>query len=375
MVVEQKLRLPFINTFPVQIQMSILSNSSGNGYDVYFSADRGMFHRFHIGLKPDDVAELNAELQETIERVADDFMEEGAHYDAFLRLLEKGSFAFKRIFADNGLRNFLSDILKRDAVVQIVSDGFFVPWELLYDGSLENTLDISRFWGMRTIISRSIIQDDRPGDFIPPVIQSSRPHVGLIAYRNLEHVAKKEIRLLQQLHRNKQIQLSFLHAMSREQREKGLTGFGQFLRKNVQIVHLACHAYEQKPLSQSYLLVSDDFSITMQDFFVREFDIKYHPFVILNACLTGTINPLHTSSWAAEFWKRGARGVLATEFHVPDLFGATFVEELYKHLLAGEPIGEALVATRRYFWERYRNPLGLAYALYSSPEIRIAHPQ
>ena len=179
--------------------------------------------------------------------------------------------------------------------------------------------------------------------------------------------------MLQQLHKNKQIQLSFLHSMSREQREKGLAGFGQFLRKNVQIVHLACPAYEQKPISQSYLLVSDDFSVTLQDFFVREFQITYNPFVILNACLTGTMNPLQTYSWAAEFWKRGARGVLATEFHVPDLFGAAFVEELYKHLLAGKPVGEALVAARRYFWEQYGNPLGLAYALYSSPEIRIAN--
>src|SRR5579883_2069109 len=122
MVVEQKLRLPFTNTFPVQIQMSILSNSSGSGFDVYFSADRGIFHRFHIGLKPADVAELNAELQETIERVANDFMEEGSHHDAFLTLVEKGNFAFKWIFADNRLRNFLSDILRSDAVVQIVSD-------------------------------------------------------------------------------------------------------------------------------------------------------------------------------------------------------------------------------------------------------------
>ncbi|HET9919961.1 MAG TPA: hypothetical protein VFQ30_08990, partial [Ktedonobacteraceae bacterium] len=131
MVVEQKLRLPFTGNFPVQIQMSIFASSSGNGYDVYFSADMGMFHRFHIGLKPDDVAELNAELQETVERVAGNLMEEDTHSEAFLALVEKGSFAYKRIFADNGLRKLLSNTLKRDAIVQIVSDGFFVPWELL----------------------------------------------------------------------------------------------------------------------------------------------------------------------------------------------------------------------------------------------------
>ena len=134
MAVEQKLRLPFTNTFPVQIQISIFSNSGGNGYDLYFSADRGIFHRFHIGLRPNDVAELNAELQETVERVANDFMAEDTHRDAFVTLVEKGSFAFKRIFADGGLRKLLIDTLRWSAVVQIVSDSFFVPWELLYDG-------------------------------------------------------------------------------------------------------------------------------------------------------------------------------------------------------------------------------------------------
>jgi len=63
--------------------------------------------------------------------------------------------------------------------------------------------------------------------------------------------------------------------------------------------------------------------------------------------------------------------VLATEFHVPDWFAATFIEKLYDELLQGKPIGEALLTTRRHFWESENNPLGLGYALYSSPSIRI----
>ncbi len=142
--------------------------------------------------------------------------------------------------------------------------------------------------------------------------------------------------------------------------------------EKLQIVHLACHACEMKPLSESYLLVSDGFSITMKDFRIHEFEIKYRPFVILNACLTGTFSPLYTSNWAHVFRECGARGVLATEFHVPDAFAAAFTEELYSHFLSGIPIGEALLAARHSLWEKQRNPLGLAYALYSSPMIRIA---
>jgi len=65
--------------------------------------------------------------------------------------------------------------------------------------------------------------------------------------------------------------------------------------------------------------------------------------------------------------------VLATDFHIPDDFAAAFSKELYQHLLSGKPIGEALLVTRHYFWEKQCNPLGLAYALYSSPFIRIVN--
>jgi CHAT domain-containing protein len=164
-----------------------------------------------------------------------------------------------------------------------------------------------------------------------------------------------------------------LQCSNASQPEKGFTDFGRFLQRDHHIMHLACHAREAEPVYQSYLWITDEFKISIKDFVVHEFEIKSNPFVILNACLTSVINPLHTYYWAAEFWKRGARGVLATDFHVPDSFAAAFSEELYSHLLDGEPVGEALLATRQHFWTKYNNPLGLAYALYSSPSIRIVH--
>jgi CHAT domain-containing protein len=126
-------------------------------------------------------------------------------------------------------------------------------------------------------------------------------------------------------------------------------------------------------MSESCLLISDGFSVSMEDFEVQDFEIEHKPFVILNACRSGTISPLHTSNWAVLFWKRGARGVLATEFHVPDWFAASFIERLYEQMLLRKPVGESLLATRRHFWENESNPLGLGYALYSRPSIRIAN--
>ena len=368
---EQTTRLPFTDNFPVQVQIRITSN--GSGYEADICADWSNWYRFRIGLKPQDIAELNSELQQAIEQVAGNIEMNSAYGDALSRLAEKGSFAFKRIFAEGAPRDAISSALRRSATIQFSSEDFFLPWELLYNGPLGTHMQATYFWGMRHIISRALIQEARPGDLEPPVIQVARPHVGMIAYTNLEHVVKREIPALRQLHQSKRIQLSLLHAMSTSQRDKELADFGRFLRKNMQIVHFACHARKEQQIFQSYLLFSDEFPVTIEDFGVREFEIRHRPFVILNACLTGTISPLHTANWAAEFWRRGARGVLATEFHVPDWFAAAFVEELYTRLLSGKPIGEALLATRRLFSETQSNPLGLAYALYSSPSIRIAN--
>jgi hypothetical protein len=367
----KKASLPFTDNFPVQIQISIFSNNSE--YTAYVCADLGKFHCFHIGLTPQDIEELNSELQDAIEQVAASFEQNSIRGEALSRLAQKGNFAFKRVFAEGVPRETIGKALKTGATVQIAARDFAIPWELLYDGPLGAQVDASCFWGMRYIVSRALIQEARPGDLAPPIIQSARPHVGLIACSELEYVVGKEIPALKSLHERKRISLLLLRPLKVDQRYEELEYLGRFLREEeFEIIHLACHALEKKPKSQSYLLVSDNFDITIEDFGVQEFVIKHNPFVILNACLTGTISPLYTSNWAALFWGRGARGVLATELHVPDWFAAAFTEELYKHFLSGEPIGEALLATRHHFWEEDHNPLGLAYALYSSPSIRIA---
>ena len=139
------------------------------------------------------------------------------------------------------------------AIIQVTSEDFFIPWDLLYDGPLGSQVETSCFWGMQYIISRTLIREARPGDFLSPIIPS-RPHVGLVAYNELIHVAKEEIPALQRFERQGQISLSSLRSLSSSQHDKELEDFGRFLREDLQIVHLACHACEQDPLSESYLM-------------------------------------------------------------------------------------------------------------------------
>lgn len=371
MALEQKLGLPSFGDFPVDIQLTIQSNGNG-GYMGTLAAGMGKFHRFPLQLTPYDVESSNTQLQQAIEQVAYNLTTTESSGRALAQLAETGNYVFKLIFHEGPTRDLIRSALKMSRIIQISSDSFAIPWELLYDGSFTD-IDIRLFWGMNHIVARAIIQDLSTDDLVSPIIQSSRPAVGLVAYDQLEYVAQHEIPALQSLHRSKRIKLSHLAALDINRREQSFENFGRFLRQRRHLIHFACHAHELEPVDQSCLRVSDEFPISIKDFNVREFVIKGNPFIILNACLTSVIDPHSTANWPAAFLKRGVRGVLATELHIPDLFAAEFVKELYTHVLASETIGDALQATRQHFWHQQHNPLGLAYALYASPSFRIVN--
>ena len=335
--------------------------------------------RINTGLTQKDVAALNQELQQAIENTFgndDPISDNDLSY-----VLHIGLAAFHRIFPRGVARETILRALelistKPAPVIDITSEHFFVPWEILSSAALSST-DITSFWGMRYILSRTLIQENMPGYMVAPTMKASRPCIGLITCNpeELAAVTNMEIPALLTLHAQEKIQLSQLRPLDANNRNQELAYLGRFLGEELHIAHFACHAHLQDPLAFSYLRISNNFNVTMTDFFAQEFETSYHPFIILNACNTGVIHPLHTANWATLFWKCGARGVLATEFQVPDTFAATFVGELYRYFLMGEPIGEALRLARHVCWKEQHKPCGLAYALYSPAEIQIQPSQ
>jgi hypothetical protein len=376
MPIEQESSVPLTDDFSVNVQIRIYQTVSD--YVAEINADGSNWHRFHIELKPDDVGAINSDLQRAIQDVSNSFDESDGTYDdtyndSLKKLADTGNWAFNKIFLEQE-REIIRKVLKAGASIQFSSEDYFIPWELLYDGPRDDEMDVMNFWGMRHIISRALILTARPDGIVSPKIQAPCPQVGLIAYSDLKNVKNIEIPKLEELDKGKKIRLSHCPPMSSNdpnQHSKQLKTLHRFFGESMHITHLACHAdVNKEKISESCLVVSDDFPITMQDFEREEFKIKDNPFVILNACLTGIISPRHSCNWAIQFYKRGVRGVLATEFLVPDWFAAAFIEELYSNFLSGVTIGKALINTRRLFWQK-GNPLGLAYSLYAPPSIII----
>ncbi len=376
MIRERRSPISFNDNFQVAVQIRI--HKTQHGYDADLQAGLDRPHRVSIRLGHHDVESLNQELQAGIERVTNSFGDGESTTSAqdrmpyFIELARLGKYAFNTIFADGAPRQAITEALKTGSTIQFSSEEFFIPWELIYDQPVDGQkLDPFGFWGLRYVISRSIIRDYRPGDFLQPILETPRPNIGLVSCGDLTHVFAREIPTLETFRNQNQINLISLRSLDVNRHESEIKEFSRFLCQEIHVAHFACHAYQMDPLSQSYMLVDKEFAVSIRDMVLEDFHLLHNPFVILNACRSGTMNPLYASNWAAQFWDRGARGVLATEFRVPDWFAAAFIAQVYKHLLARETIGSSLLATRRHFWSSETNPLGLAYALYSSPSIQI----
>ncbi|MGO9957877.1 MAG: CHAT domain-containing protein [Solirubrobacteraceae bacterium] len=93
--------------------------------------------------------------------------------------------------------------------------------------------------------------------------------------------------------------------------------------------------------------------------------------IFLNACGTAAFHPLHATDFPTFFLKNKHLGFIGTETNVPDTVAALFSEAFYTRLLRKRPIGESVVLARRQLVRDWANPIGLLYALYADPDVRV----
>jgi hypothetical protein len=264
-------------------------------------------------------------------------------------------------------------------------------WEMLYAGTLLD-IETNQFWGFRYPIGRAFWQIPiteriqlQSGVFaaVHEGLTSSRQEVSQI--ENQLEAANKllglhlNVRLLEHLLPPENLSVEHLLALFHSEE----FDFG--------IIHLACHAESDEEALEAFLSFTahkDRLKMCLGKLLTwQEYGFLRRPFVFINACSSATPGHLlRTFSFPTEMLNFGAGGVIATACTIPDNFASAFASELYKRILGNadsssqnppQPptsnIGEALLATRRYFLEKFNNPLGLAYGLYavSNQELRF----
>src|ERR1044072_7987661 len=345
--------------YPVDIQIRI-----GRRGEMEYKAEiyaMGQWHPVSVTMSLNDPESLNEQFRKEAEAIANETewqkLQGKALQEKIRPLAEVGNSAYKQIFPNVNDRIALEDLLNKlgansSVSIQVTSEDFFLPWELIYPIDLYKPLSFNNFWGMNHIISRIIVQGSHPWGFVSNSIYSGpKITIGLLTDATLPSVASREIPFFDGLDKGGEISLIKLRPLDPTKKIQEMQEFKLFWHNSLNLAHFACHAsYENKP-NRSHIWLSDDFAISLYDMDSYDIVLNWHPLIIMNACETGILNPLYTMHFAANFLKLGARGVVATECVVPDTFAATFSKHLYERLLAGKYLGQSLLATRRALLE------------------------
>ncbi|MHB9856604.1 CHAT domain-containing protein [Streptomyces krungchingensis] len=102
-------------------------------------------------------------------------------------------------------------------------------------------------------------------------------------------------------------------------------------------------------------------------------DHPFQPFVMLNACHAGVpAEGCDPAFLGGALIRSGARGVLAPQIEMPQIFAAEYALEFLTRYLAGQhTAGEAAHIVARHFADEFHNPLGFAYALHCGMDARL----
>ncbi len=353
-------------------------SGKGNGYAGEMYSAGGQ-QSIHIKLTPDSLATLGRDLRLEMGRLSHALgSSEGktnlALNEYLPHMARLGNYAFKQIFSNTALLETIQKLRSPDqkASIQVAADSFFFPWELIYPVELNDTLSYEHFWGMNHVISHLIIQDPRHDIVGVANTPSGRPKVGLLADENIDHVAEKEILFFRMLAKSKRIDLEMFSPNHSEDRRARVHHVRAFFAKSFDIIHFACNvSYNKTTPDDSTIDLGHKWQLKLSDIEFYDLAIRGNPLIVMNTCESGNLDPLKVSGFAPTFLKRGARGVVATESDIPVATAGAFSELLYEHLLAGDTLGESLLAVRRTLWQKEQNPVGLLYSMYSPPSLII----
>lgn len=292
-----------------------------------------------------------------------------------------GRRAYQKFFNDDAQKATYqySQLLNKLAPI-FISEEVTFPWEILYEGDTEK-ISLDKIWGFNYPVARrlNLKQSNFLSEQLSPLDMLFCLHHKLLQAHKHE---KPEIEKIVRAMKGK----FYLLELSKEKPIKnGISFLKHLYQTQHNILHFACHCRACKQYADEIdaLVISiiegdssaGEIELETYNFLDVSGSFQCQPLIFLNACQSaGGFDDLRkTFNLPKEFIQRGAAAVIATACPVPDLFAAAFAQQFYKYFINQKMmIGEALCETRRYFLEKYNNPLGLAYGLYSSPYYKIA---
>lgn len=103
--------------------------------------------------------------------------------------------------------------------------------------------------------------------------------------------------------------------------------------------------------------------------------LRMRPIVVLIGCETGTAGLGFSThqTFPDVFLSKGAGAVVASDAYIEKYFGYYFGKAIMSDLANGIRLSRSVLDRRRWFLEKYNNPMGLLFSYYGSPGAKLAH--
>jgi hypothetical protein len=214
----RRIRIPSLGYFPERMHIHLRIRPSKRQYLMDIHVNGQVKERIPISITLEDLDRIAAGLHAELESLVDEHGSLEVIPQARVRLgLEKlateGYFVFLQVFKHEQTRKAILTLLSQqeNAHIQVSSEGFALPWELLYPIMPDNSLSFEHFWGFRHIISRTIVRDDAEF-YSPNILAAPQTKVGLLFYE-LPGAREIELPFFERLHANGAISLDQLPAL------------------------------------------------------------------------------------------------------------------------------------------------------------------
>lgn len=258
--------------------------------------------------------------------------------------------------------------LDRPPRVLLLTNEFYVPWELAFHSDLALDKNFPPFLNLQTEIGRWLISagiERQPTDELPydqfSVVAADYPF------------DSDQVPLEEALEEKKAL-VERHHATSIEATRDELLGLASAPPKIGRILHLALHGYSRPDLNEQSIALEDG-TLSAEGWLPVPLSGQQPvlSFVFLNACQVGTAGS-HLSQaggFPGALFNRGLSGFIAPLWDVHDTKARDFSEGFYQAVLTeGEPIGKTILRLRRKL--DYKASLTeMAYVYYGHPGMRL----
>jgi hypothetical protein len=276
-------------------------------------------------------------------------------------LLDKGRQIALAIFGVEGCNTLNNELNRMNSKrIQIYSNDFIIPWEILCTAPDENC-NINDIWGLKYIVFKYLKTSSPKQRYFKYI---GLPSFSLFSCKSLNSFESVELPYFASLD-SKFILLNEFEPVYENTHRHSMNRLCDYLRRNFNILHFSCHAYEEDNHILKYLLLKDDFKLTTLDLAAMEEScLKSEPLVVLNACTTGVSRPASIFNFPMSFYKLGARVVVATECLVEDALAAEFSKKFYQYFVQEKRnLGESVLAVRHDLM-KLNDLSGLIYSIY-----------